>query len=149
MKNIDLEAVACEHDNLFSQKITELLDYRKITIKKLAEYIGKTSNTVANWKHKRSQPSASDIHFVSLVTEMHLEYFFKKGMKPEEADLTIAKRTEEDAFFFFRKMLFPDSRNFSQERIAISDIITRLDEENIPSCLKLLQLIESDFINKK
>lgn len=133
-QQLDIEFLTENHRSIFSQKISEIVDYRKTTLRDLAKLIGKTSNTVANWKHKRCLPSACDVHILSLATEMKMEYFFNNDITPEEGDMTLNReeKVKKDRF-----------------RRELSRYIDRLPDSLIPLLLKIYKNINEEIIEKR
>lgn len=145
MKKTDLESLECEYENLFSQKINTLLEYRNITIKTLAQHIGKAANTVSNWKYKRSYPTAPDLMNIALTCEMDILYFYNKEMNPEEADLTLKINPKENQGFRSVTM----DNTLSAIHNELIDKVMKLSETDADKILKVIELMDLELIGGK
>lgn len=142
MKKLDIESRYCIYENLFSQKIVEVLEYRKISISTLADLIEKSQNTISNWKHRRTYPSAPDIDLIAHTTEMKIEFFFNMNMTAEEADKRLESKKKDQALDLIQNILFSSNQEFSEKRQKLASIITRLSDDKLNLALKLLQVVQ-------
>lgn len=142
MQKIDLDALECEYENLFSQKINAVLEYRGITIKTLAGHIGKAANTVSNWKYKRSYPTGPDLKNMALACEMDILYFFDSAMTPEQGDLKLKKHFNSETYTIVQSMLFPNMKSFTKERLDLAEKVMNMTEKDVLMFLNLISVVK-------
>lgn len=143
VENDDLFRV---YDKVVAKKITEVIKYRKITVKELANRLGRSSGTISNWKQGNNPPSARDVVLISRLTRMNMKYFFDADITPEEADLLISNVDKTNVLSSLKNRLFPDGYNFSQERLDLAAEAMILPSETIPVFLSLIKDFEEEIL---
>lgn len=134
-------------DNFFAKKLSDIIKYTKINTKDLAQKVGRSAGTVANWKHGKGYPGVSDIALLAQAMGIHLEYFFDGDISPETAVIN-EKPSDLDMFEDIQKKLFPDGEGFSLERRALADEISRMNEFHAELYLKAISEIRLHIIGK-